>query len=154
MFKSRYTNSFGDVLRETDLFRDCDRRDLQRVSRLVTVAEVPKRRLLMRQGAVGKECFVVVHGHAAVERNGASIGSIDDGQVVGELALLDHMPRSGTVTTEEPMTLLVMSQREFEALQHLAIPSVQGYLDEVAEMRRRRLRMTDDEVGLCGLRAG
>jgi hypothetical protein len=63
------------------------------------------------------------------------------------------MPRTGTVTTEEPTTVVVIAQREFASLQRLAIPSVQAYLDDVAEMRRRRLQTIDDDVRLGGVRA-
>jgi CRP-like cAMP-binding protein len=139
MFKNRDADAKVDLLRSTGPFGACDRRDLQRVARLVTLFDVPSNRVLMRQGAVGHECFVIVHGHARVQRNGTPIGTIDDGQVVGELALIDYKPRTGTVVTASATTLFVMSQREFATLRQLSIPSVQSYLDAVAETRRRRL---------------
>ena len=140
MFTNRHTRSLTDLLRRTGPFNECDRRDLRRIAGLVTLVEVPAQRELMYQGAIGQECFVVVHGRVRVERDGAPIATIDDGQIVGELALIDDSPRTGTVTTTDRTTLFVMSQREFASLRRLEIPPVQRYYDAVAEARRQLLR--------------
>src|SRR4051794_40360299 len=140
MFTRRHSNAYTDLLAGTGPFHECNRRELRRVAELVTLIEVPPGRLLTTQGDLGEECFVVLHGQAEVERNGAPIATIDDGQIVGELALLDHIARTGTVTAKERTTLFVMSRREFATLRQLAIPSAQRYLEGVAEARRRHLR--------------
>jgi CRP-like cAMP-binding protein len=140
MFTKKHPNSYTDLLARTHPFNGCSRRELRRVAELVTLMDVAPGRRLTTQGGAGEECFVVLHGQALVERDGTLIATIDDGGVVGELALLDRVPRTGTVTTKDRTTLFVMSRGEFASLRHLAFPSVQRYLEVVAEARRQQLR--------------
>jgi CRP-like cAMP-binding protein len=129
-----------ESLREVALFEQCSDRELRRVMPLVTTVDVPAGRVLMRQGAAGAECFVIVHGDTKVERNGVLTAEVGDGELVGELALLDHIPRTATVTTLGPTEVLVMSQREFNGLRHLDIASVMDRLDTTAAIHRAALR--------------
>ena len=115
MFKSAYRNHDLEWLRNMELFTDCSDRDLDAVMRFVTPLDVPAGRVLTRQGDVGRECFVISDGATWIERNGL-IGPPIQGEVAGELALIDHVPRTATVTTAVPTRVLVMSQREFTSL--------------------------------------
>jgi CRP-like cAMP-binding protein len=128
-----------DSLRELELFEECSDRELAKVMPLVTMVDVPPGRVLMRQGAAGAECFVIMHGDTKVERNGIITAEVGDGELVGELALIDHAPRTATVTTLAPTEVLVMSQREFSGLRHLGIASVSRRRDATADARRAAL---------------
>ena len=74
---------------------------------------------------MGREAFVIVDGSATVKRNGKKVATLGPGAVVGELSLLDHGPRTATVTTDTDTTVLVIDQRHFL-----------GVLDERARARR------------------
>jgi CRP-like cAMP-binding protein len=152
MFTQRHSSSFDNLLAQTKPFEECTRRQLRRVAELVTFVDVAPGRVLTRQGDPGDECFVVLHGQLRVERYGASIATIDDGEIAGELALLDHAPRTGTVTATDQTSLFVMSRREFSTLCHLAFPSAQRYLEGVAAGRRRALRQVADATPLAEVR--
>jgi len=126
----------ADALRRVGLFRNCTDRELGQVMRLVTSLDVSAGRVLTRQGAVGEECFVIVRGDATVARGGVVTAQVHDGDLVGELALLDHVPRTATITTNRPAHLLVMSQREFRGLRDLGIASVTRHVDATAAAHR------------------
>src|SRR5699024_11165967 len=72
--------------------------------------------VLVDQGDLGREAFFVIEGTAVVKRNNRRIGTLGPGEAVGELALLDHGPRTATVTAKTDMTILVLSAREFSGL--------------------------------------
>ena len=51
-----------------------------------------------------------------MRRNGKKVAALGPGAVVGELSLLDHGPRTATVTTDTEATVLVLDQRHFSAV--------------------------------------
>jgi CRP-like cAMP-binding protein len=138
MFKSAYCSHNLEWLHNIKLFSDCSDRDLDAVMRFVTPLDVPAGRVLTRQGEVGRECFVVSDGATWIERNG-HIGPPIQGEVAGELALIDHAPRTATVTTAFPTRVLVMSQREFASLCRSHIADISERIEAAACAHRRAL---------------
>lgn len=57
--------------------------------------------VLITQGSMGHDIFVLESGRLAVERDGVKIATIDQaGSLVGEMGLLLHRPHSATVRAE------------------------------------------------------
>lgn len=77
---------------------------------------VPPGRVLTRQGAPGREAFVIVEGLAAIWRDGKPRTLVGPGSLVGELALLDGEPRSADVVSVEELQVLVFDDAQFTAL--------------------------------------
>jgi CRP-like cAMP-binding protein len=77
---------------------------------------VPKGKVLVEEGRIGLEFFLIVDGTAVVTRNGRKVATVGPGDYFGELALLDRRPRSASVVSETEMDLLVLSQRQFNGL--------------------------------------
>ena len=76
-------------------------------------------------------------GTCTVSRNGKKVATLGPGAVVGELSLLDHGPRTATVTADTPMTVLVLDQRHFiavlddvPALSHKLLANLAGRIRE------------------------
>jgi CRP-like cAMP-binding protein len=138
MFKTNGGDQFFDWLRSIHLFEHCSNKELAEVMRFATVLDVPAGRTLTRQGDVGRECFVTTEGGTSIERNGI-VSLPTQGEVVGELALLDHAPRTATVTTSTPTRVLVMSQREFTSLYRSNIANVTPRIEAMAEAHRAAL---------------
>jgi CRP-like cAMP-binding protein len=69
-------------------------------------------RVVLRQGAWGREVFVVLNGEVQVERDGAPVARLGAGAVVGELALLHNAPRNATIRTTTETAVLVLTRRE------------------------------------------
>jgi CRP-like cAMP-binding protein len=105
-----------DRLRALRLFAGCSDKDLARVDRLTCAKDVDAGTVLCRQGAVGRQTFVIVSGQAEVAIDGAVIATLGPSSFFGELSVLDGDPRVATVTAITPMTLLVLSPRELQQL--------------------------------------
>lgn len=71
---------------------------------------------LMDQGKPGQECYVLLEGTANVFFSGEHIATLEAGSMVGEMALIDHRPRSATVVAETPMRLLAFDTKAFRRL--------------------------------------
>jgi CRP-like cAMP-binding protein len=128
-----------DLLRDVPLFAGLSQRELERVSALADVIDLPAERRLMTQGQAGWEMFIVVSGSARIERDGSSLGEQGAGAVLGEIALLDGGPRTATVTLSQPSRLLVLARREFQEL----LDEFPGIRLRVLEAVARRLRALD-----------
>src|ERR1700690_2208524 len=95
------------------LFSTSSAKDLRTIKRALEGGKVPPGRMLCEQGTIGREFFLIVKGEAAVRRNNRKGATLGPGQFLWELALLGRRPRSGTVVSENEMTLLVLGQRQF-----------------------------------------
>lgn len=105
-----------DLLQRIPIFSGFDRRRMERLGMLADEVMVPAGKVLMRQGDSGSDMMVVVRGSVAVERDGNRLNTLGVGDFFGEIALVDGGPRTATVTTLEPTTLLVITHRDFHAM--------------------------------------
>ena len=139
--RRRENRKYIERLASAQLFAQCTPRELRAIASLCTPVTVRAGRVLTRQGSRGDQCFVVMQGHAVVERDGVIVAHVVDGSIVGELALLSHGERTATVTAATNMELLVMTYSEFAALRALGIcTSIRQTLDEIARDRLELLQ--------------
>jgi CRP/FNR family transcriptional regulator, cyclic AMP receptor protein len=78
--------------------------------------DFPADHVIARQGDIGSGMFIVVSGGARVIRDGAQIAEIGPGGFVGELSVLDGLPRVAQVVAHGPTTCLALSTWDFEAV--------------------------------------
>jgi CRP-like cAMP-binding protein len=105
------------------LFEHCTRRELDALQAAATPLDVPAGKVLATQGETGRQFFVLVSGSAEVTRGRTPVGVLGPGSFFGEMSLLERKPRTATVTTLEPTTVLVMTAREFDGVVQ-TMPSV------------------------------
>ncbi len=131
-----------DHLASVPLFSACTRKDLQRIAKASNEITVDAGRVLTDQGDAGREAFVIIEGEAAVKRNQRKIATLGPGEAIGELSLLDHGPRTATVEASTPMTLLVLSAREFSGV----VDEVPGLAHKLMGALASRIRELDNKV--------
>ncbi|RJP19242.1 MAG: hypothetical protein C4527_27045 [Candidatus Omnitrophota bacterium] len=82
--------------------------------------EVKKGTVLIREGEIGNCAYLVLWGRLQISRdiNGKRvvIGEIRPVDIVGELAILDEMPRSATVTVVEDSRLIELNKHRMKAI--------------------------------------
>lgn len=106
----------AEALGKVPLFSGLSRRHLDELARHVDEVRVDAGRVLARQGEHGLEFLYLVEGKAVVERDGKRIARLGRGDFFGEMSLLDGEPRTATVKSETPVTLLVVHRRVFSHL--------------------------------------
>ena len=100
-------------LKSVPMFAGCSKRELQAILKAGDQVTMTAGTLIVDQGQMGREAFVVLDGDVTVRRAGRKIVSLGAGAVVGELSLLDHGPRTASVTCDTDCTLFVLDQRHF-----------------------------------------
>lgn len=130
-------------LRSIPPFAHCTDDELDAVARNTCDHHAEPGSVLTRAGSTGREWILVVSGTAVVRVGGRDVAHLGPGDAVGEIALLDHGPRTATVVAETHVEALVASAAEFDRL-----------VDEVPAMSRllliglaRRLRHADEAIG-------
>ena len=66
-----------------------------------------------------------MEGEADVTRDGRRLSTMKPGDFFGEIALLEHTPRTATVTANTPLRFFVLTSQAFRHLVD-ATPSVQA----------------------------
>jgi len=127
---ARAKDTYLDHLAEVPLFSGASRKDLQAIARASDEIDVKAGRVLVEQGRLGHEFFLILDGKASVRRNNRKVAELGTGQYFGELSLLDKGPRDATVVADTDMKLLVLGQREFL-----------GVLDDVPTLSYKLLRI-------------
>ena len=117
-----------DHLASVPLFSGCTTKELRDIAKATVELTLDEGKEFVTQGDVGREAFIIVEGSADVSRGGQKIATLGPGDCVGELALLDHGPRTATVVANTALTVLVLGPREFS-----------GLLDEVPTLNHKIL---------------
>jgi CRP-like cAMP-binding protein len=129
-------------LGNTWLFSTCTKKELTLIGRASDKITVEEGRLLTQEGKPGFEFFLILDGRAAVRRAGRKVATLRPNQYFGELSLLDRKPRSATVTSETPMRLLVLDQRQFDGI----MDQVPGLAHKLLTAMATRLREADNKA--------
>ena len=123
-------------LRRIPAFADLADADLQRIAGLASEVSVPAGKVLVREGDWSYELLAIEEGTAEVVRGGARVAELGPGDVVGEIGVMDAVPRTATVTAGSPMLLITLDRWDVKKLVRQA-PDAIDHLRAVAEERRR-----------------
>jgi CRP-like cAMP-binding protein len=114
-----------DLLKRVPLFEHCSKQELTRIASLADELDLPEGATLTTEGAAGREFLVLVEGLAEVRRKGRRVNVLSAGDFLGEIALVADRPRTATVRSTTPVTILVLTARAFRSLMR-DMPSIQG----------------------------
>ena len=97
--------------------------------------------LIVDQGQTGREAFVILEGDIIIKRSGRKIANLGAGDVVGELSLLDHGPRTASAICATDCTLRVIDQRRVIGVLN-DVPTIAHKLMGVLASRIRQMDRT------------
>jgi MFS family permease len=119
------------LLRRTTLFRPLPGPQLEAAARRAVWFTLPAGAALIREGEPGDRFYVLASGRLRVEREGRHLRDIDAvGEGIGEIALLQGVPRTATVTTTADSTVLAIDRATF-------LLAVTGHPDAFAAAQRQ-----------------
>ncbi len=103
---------------------------------------------VMHEGETAREMFVVVGGELEVvkqspTRSDARVALLGPGDWVGEMSILDVMPRSASVRALAPSLLLVLTASDLDKLYRRDLASYAMVVMNIARELSRRLRVAD-----------
>ncbi len=135
---SELTVSRAAELARLDIFHGCPAADLMPLAASLLPLQAPAGQVLMRQGEQAVSFLLVSSGTAEVKHVGDDDVVITEhvlpGMIVGEIALLRHIPRTATITTTEPLTGWIGDGEAFARMVHIP-----GIMERLVRTVRQRL---------------
>jgi CRP-like cAMP-binding protein len=125
------------VLAAVPLFEGLSKKQLKQVAALAEIANYMADHPIVREGDVGDTFYVALTGQAKVQVKGRTVHRILPGDHFGEISLLDGGERTATVRSETPMTMLVISRRNFLKTLERDPELSMTLLESLARMLRR-----------------
>ncbi len=122
-------------------FAACTEEQLHQVAGIAERLHIQAGEVILREGRLGRELFVILEGTATVARAGRVVNVRHAGDYFGELAAIEAVPRSATVTATTDLEVLIVGPREFEAM--MEIP---GFRNALLTGMSRRIRAADDRL--------
>ena len=108
--------------------------------------------VIFEEGTKGRELFIVQEGMVGIYKSSpegeTELARIDKGGIVGEMSLLDAMPRSATVKCLETAKLIVVNELTFQN----ALKAVPVWLTSIIRIVVSRLRDANKRVDRAALR--
>jgi len=71
--------------------------------------------VILREGSSGDRVYVIRHGRVAVTHDSRTIGTLTDGDIFGEIALIHDVPRTATATATTDSELACLDRDTFVA---------------------------------------
>ena len=103
------------LLRSVPLFSPLEPKKLEAIAQQLVRLEVAAGDVVIREGDEGDRFYVVESGRTTATHAGQVLSSQGPGDPFGEIALLRDVPRTATVTADEPTVLLCLDREAFLA---------------------------------------
>lgn len=121
------------LIEKVPLFSKLSRKGLEDVAHLADELDLPAGKVMAKEGDRGREFFVLLDGEADVRKGDRSVNKMRAGDFFGEIALVTHMPRTASVTAIGDVRVLVITERDFNALLKRSPEISRGIAEALAE---------------------
>jgi cAMP-dependent protein kinase regulator len=130
---------YRTYLAQVPMFRACTSAQIDELCALADPQAVDPDQVLVREGDVGDEFYVLGSGEAVVTRGGQEVARLEPGDFFGELALFDEAPRNATVTSTTGVTLVGLGRDAFQKM----LGDAPAFRDAVLRGMAHRLHQLD-----------
>jgi MFS family permease len=101
------------LLRAVPMFAPVEAKALEHMARRMVRVEVPAGGVVIHEGEEGDRFYVIESGALTATFHGGVLSHMRAGDPFGEIALLRDVPRTATVTADEPSVLYALDREPF-----------------------------------------
>jgi CRP-like cAMP-binding protein len=105
-----------ELVQRIPLFRALTADETRRLLAIARVESRPAGEAIVEANAMGQALYVVRRGRVRVVRDGATLGQLGEGELFGEMSLVDDLFTSAAVVAETAVELVVLPRHPFEML--------------------------------------
>lgn len=127
-------------------FKHLTEPDLNTLAQAIYVEEKPTETLLVQEGKLGKDLYILVEGEVKVLRYNPLTGeseelkTIQPGEMFGLLSLADHLPAVASCVAHGPIKVGILPRTGYNFLSKSAAPIALGFQLAVAEQLASDIR--------------
>ena len=142
-----------DRLRSLALLRHLPDAKVAELARVLGVQTVPAGALVFEEGSPGDTMFLLALGQVRIEKQleaggFAELALLSPGDVFGEMALIERLPRSARAVAHTDATLFVLGRQDLERWLASEPMMAVGLFVELLRVLSHRLRRSSQEVVL------
>jgi CRP/FNR family transcriptional regulator, cyclic AMP receptor protein len=119
-------------LKAIPIFSQLSEEEAKRLSVFATETSVAEGQILIKQGDYSTELIAIEEGSADVIRDGEKIASLAEGDLIGEMGLLEREPRNADVIATSPMRVMKLTHWEIRRMSDETLERIQ----EIVAKRR------------------
>jgi CRP/FNR family transcriptional regulator, cyclic AMP receptor protein len=120
-------------LKAIPIFSHLSEEEANRLAAFATETSVAEGQILMKQGDYSTELIGIEEGTADVIRDGEKIASLKEGDLIGEMGLLEREPRNADVVATSPMRVMKLTHWEIRRMSDDTLERIQ----EIVKQRRQ-----------------
>jgi CRP-like cAMP-binding protein len=139
-------------LKRQSNFKHLTEPDLEALARAFYVEDRPSDSLLLQEGKLGKDLFILVEGEVKVMRYNPITGeseelkTIKPGEMFGLLSLADRLPAVASCVAHGPVKVGIMPRTGYNLLSKSAAPIALGFQLAMAEQLASDIRSRNDTL--------
>jgi putative ABC transport system ATP-binding protein len=104
-----------EFLKGVEAFKNLTPHELTNVAERMTRRQFMPGEVIIHEGEVGEELFLISEGEVEVDRAGHEVARLGAGDFFGELALMSGNPRNANVVAVRPVDTYVLGKDDFDA---------------------------------------
>jgi CRP-like cAMP-binding protein len=140
-----------ELLRAQAIFAGLDQEELSLVGEICREQRFVSGEHIFREGEIGDRLYLIVDGEVRITRQIPGSGEealavLKPGSLFGEMAVLDHGPRSTDAIANRETTCLTILRSDFELLLQRNRDMAVAVLWAVVRLVSKRLRATNDSL--------
>ena len=112
-------------LKAIPIFSHLSDEEAKRLAAFATETSVADGQILMKQGDYSTELIGIEEGTADVIRDGEKIASLKEGDLIGEMGLLEREPRNADVIATSPMRVMKLTHWEIRRMSEETIERIE-----------------------------
>jgi cAMP-dependent protein kinase regulator len=120
-------------LKAIPIFSNLSDEEAKRLAAFATETSVADGQILMKQGDYSTELIGIEEGTADVIRDGEKIASLGEGDLIGEMGLLEREPRNADVIATSPMRVMKLTHWEIRRMSEATIERI----EQIVQKRRQ-----------------
>ena len=141
-----------NIIRNIPLFASLTEANRENLANLLRRKSLEKHEILFREGDEGTVFYIILQGRIKIsvsrKLENVTLAILGPGEFLGEMALLDGLPRSADATAIEKSQLYALSRKDFLSFLVSNENAVRGILYSLST----RLRKTDNQLAeMCFL---
>ena len=126
-----------NALAAVPLFEGLSKRQLKKLATTAEIVDYMAGHSIVKEGEDGESFFVVLSGQAKVTVKGRTVNHILPGDHFGEISLLDGGPRTASVLSETPVSMLMLTRSQFQRTVQDDPALAVALMESLARMIRR-----------------
>jgi CRP/FNR family cyclic AMP-dependent transcriptional regulator len=115
------------------IFSELSEQEAKRLATFATETSAAEGQILIKEGDYSVELIAIEEGTADVIQGGEKIASLGQGDLIGEMGLLERQPRNADVIASSAMRLLKLTHWEIRRMSEDTVNRIKQMIEERRE---------------------